>query len=75
MKTISFIPFAAPSPRATARGSDFLGGCPSPLRMGMRDDLADPLRKIHLRGGARLKGCAPMGAGASRASTGCARFA
>jgi ABC-type Fe3+ transport system substrate-binding protein len=53
----------AHAPRATARGWDFLGSCPSPLRMRMRDELADILRDIHRQRGERLKGCMPMGQG------------
>ena len=53
----------AHAPRATARGWDFLGSCPSPLRMRMRDELADLLRDIHRQRGERLKGCMPMGQG------------
>lgn len=51
------------TPRATARGWDFLGSCPAPLRMRMRDDLADLLRETHRTRGERLKGCMPMGQG------------
>jgi ABC-type Fe3+ transport system substrate-binding protein len=51
------------APRATARGWDFLGSCPAPLRMKMRDELADLLREIHVKHGERLKGCMPMGHG------------
>jgi ABC-type Fe3+ transport system substrate-binding protein len=54
---------AAHAPRATARGWDFLGCCPSPLRMRMRDELADLLRETHRQRGERLKGCMPMGQG------------
>ena len=49
--------------RAAARGWDFLGSCPAPLRMRMRDDLEDMLRGLRLRGGERLKCCMPMGHG------------
>jgi len=51
------------APRATARGWDFLGSCPAPLRMRMRDELADLLRDLHRNTGERLKGCMPMGHG------------
>ncbi len=51
------------SARAAARGWDFLGSCPAPLRMKMRDDLADFLRTRSLRGGEKLKCCMPMGHG------------
>jgi ABC-type Fe3+ transport system substrate-binding protein len=57
-------PFGDPAtPRAAPQGWDFLGSCPAPLRMRMRDDLADLLRARATRGGERLKCCVPMGHG------------
>jgi len=53
----------AHAPRATARGWDFLGSCPAPLRMRMRDELADLLRERQFRHAEKLKCCMPMGHG------------
>jgi len=53
----------AAAPRAVARGWDFLGSCPAPLRMRMRDELADLLRERQFKGAERLKCCMPMGHG------------
>jgi ABC-type Fe3+ transport system substrate-binding protein len=51
------------APRASARGWDFFGSCPAPLRMKMRDDLSELLRLRRLAGAERLKCCMPMGHG------------
>jgi len=53
----------AHAPRATARGWDFLGSCPAPLRMRMRDELADLLRERQFKHAEKLKCCMPMGHG------------
>lgn len=50
-------------PRAGPRGWDFLGSCPAPLRMRMRDDLSALLRARHVTGTEKLKCCMPMGHG------------
>ena len=49
----------AHAPRATARGWDFLGSCPAPLRMRMRDELADLLRERQFKHAEKLKCACP----------------
>jgi ABC-type Fe3+ transport system substrate-binding protein len=49
--------------RAAPRGWDFLGSTPVPLRVKMRDGIAQAIRAHVAQGGAPLKCCMPMGQG------------
>lgn len=50
-------------PRGAARGWDFLGSVPVPLRARMRDGIAELVSRHRLAGGPALKCCFPMGQG------------
>lgn len=53
----------AASPRGAARGWDFLGSVPVPLRARTRDGLAELTTRHRAAGGPALKCCFPMGQG------------
>lgn len=53
----------AAMPRGAARGWDFLGSVPVPIRARVRDSVADVVTAYRKAGGEALKCCFPMGQG------------